>query len=68
MPNAKEGAGHPLVQQQGQQRNNAALEKVQRRDAEDDKGDHVVDAAVDGGAHTDDGLQRHAVELGKFGD
>lgn len=63
----KQGAGHPLVQQQGQKGNRNALNEIQGRNRQQHEGGYPGDAAVDGIAGGDDCLHGHPVEPGKGG-
>ena len=57
-PGADE-AGHLFVQQQGQQREDDALDEVEGCGSKQNIGVHTVNHRVDGMASVDDGLQRH---------
>ena len=64
---AEQGTGYPLVQKQRQHGNHGALHHVQRGHAHDHEGGYIIDAGVNGGAHADDGVQGHSVQLREFG-
>ena len=59
----EQGPGHPLVEQHGQKRHGNALDQIQRCDADQHKGGHIADIAVDLGTQGNDGIQGHTVKL-----
>ena len=67
MSNSEKRTGDPFVQQHGQQRHRYALYQIQRRYAEDHKGDHIGNPGPDGRAHLQNCLHGQAENLREFG-